>query len=331
MPDSTQYRSIQDLVVAVEWQLTGPRRSRLPRREWWVSGLCVLAALAFHGAMLAPVLTGTAAKAKRRPEIQGLGSAAVVGPAEMATTLTLISLSNPSPKEQKSLAEIASRGVVLPNLSLLIVSPSPDPLYDLGEDTQEADDVVERHYGTGERYAALFGRYMSQVTTRIERAWLRPRTEFGAKRFECEARIRQDRAGEVLSIELGNCNGDSRWQRSLVAAIQRSSPLSAPPEPQLFVPTLMLRFSAVPYVEGVSNESEYEPRGHFVEARHIAPAPIVANPNVALESIKDYAGAIELTIEGNRTTWKLQDKLPEEAFDYERESATQLEREPNID
>lgn len=306
-----EYKNLRRIAADVEWRLEHrPRTS--PRREWWVSGLCFAVVIALHGVAMGPLLLGTPARSRHVPDRQGAGSTAIVSSAEMATTLTLISLTQSSfDQQESSLAELASRGAVDPYLSLLIASPSPDPQYDIEEEAQEDQELVtEQPTGLGEHRAMLFGRYMDQVTARVDRAWLRPRSDIGAARFNCQARIQQDRTGHVLSVELHDCNGDPRWQRSLVTAIERSSPLSAPPEPTVFAPTLLLKFSAEPYVEGESNESEYEPEVRFAEAVNADAAQTVINPSTAIENLKDYAGAIELTIEGKQTTWTFGDKQP---------------------
>lgn len=106
---------------------------------------------------------------------------------------------------------------------------------------------------------AMFGRYVGQVSARVERAWIRPRTAIGAAEFQCWARIEQDRDGKVLSVELQQCNGDTRWQLSLVAAIERASPLSAPPDRAVFSSVLHIQFSSVAFVAGAATDAEYEP------------------------------------------------------------------------
>jgi hypothetical protein len=104
----------------------------------------------------------------------------------------------------------------------------------------------------------LFGRYMGQVSARIERAWLRPRTPVGTSLFFCRVRIEQDSAGIVREVTLVECNGETRWQLSLVHAIQSASPLPAPPDPAVFRRTFSLTFQSQPYSSEVSAEL-YEP------------------------------------------------------------------------
>ena len=108
-------------------------------------------------------------------------------------------------------------------------------------------------------YLAMYGRYTSQASARVERAWVRPRIPIAAGQFFCTVRIEQSPNGEVRSTELIDCNGDSKWQQSLVNAIEAASPLPAPSDPAVFVTQLMLVFSAFEYVPGVSREDEYEP------------------------------------------------------------------------
>lgn len=113
---------------------------------------------------------------------------------------------------------------------------------------------------------ALYERYTGQTTARVERAWIRPRSPLAENSFRCTVRVEQAPDGSVRSTELMDCNGDSHWQESLVFAIERASPLPAPPDPTVFSHQLILSFSASPYVEGVSRQEEYEP----VEARLVA-------------------------------------------------------------
>jgi TonB C terminal len=84
--------------------------------------------------------------------------------------------------------------------------------------------------GDQEGRAALFGRYLGQVTARISRAWLRPRTAIGSETFSCWVQVDQDLHGKVLEITLKSRNGSPSWQISLVHAIESSSPLPAPPD-----------------------------------------------------------------------------------------------------
>jgi TonB C terminal len=95
--------------------------------------------------------------------------------------------------------------------------------------------------------SALFGRYVGQIDARIQRAWRRPRDPVEQEIFSCRARIEQNASGAIKEVTLERCNGNSRWQLSLLHAIQQASPLPAPPDPGVFKSVLHLDFRALPY------------------------------------------------------------------------------------
>jgi hypothetical protein len=117
----------------------------------------------------------------------------------------------------------------------------------------------------------MFGRYQGQISARIERAWIRPRTPVddskgnataldNAQRetpFVCQVQIRQDPRGNVEEVLLLHCNGTEAWRHSLVVAINQSSPLPAPPIPSVFARNVTMTFEAQPYEPGAP-EYEYE-------------------------------------------------------------------------
>ncbi|MHB8812192.1 MAG: energy transducer TonB [Steroidobacteraceae bacterium] len=105
---------------------------------------------------------------------------------------------------------------------------------------------------------ALYGRYVGQIHARIDRAWIRPRTAIGAPIFQCQVQIDQDRLGQVGEVTLVQCNGDARWQLSVVRAIEGASPLPAPPNPAVFARHIVLEFRAMAYAPGMPG-GLYEP------------------------------------------------------------------------
>src|SRR6185437_12842815 len=56
--------------------------------------------------------------------------------------------------------------------------------------------------------------------------------------------------GNVEETTLQSCNGDARWQLSLVEAIQTASPLPAPPDPSVFADAVVMQFTSQGYVPG---------------------------------------------------------------------------------
>jgi hypothetical protein len=104
----------------------------------------------------------------------------------------------------------------------------------------------------------LFGRYIGQITARIERAWMRPRTPIDSALFACRVRITQDRKGVVQAVELVRCNGNPRRQTSVVQAIECASPLPAPPDADLYRAQVTLDLQSAAFAPGGSSEG-FEP------------------------------------------------------------------------
>lgn len=128
-----------------------------------------------------------------------------------------------------------------------IVLGSPDQ-----HQEQEATDDSDNR-------SALYGRYIGQINARVIRAWLRPRTPIGSSTFNCRARIEQDTMGIVKEVTLEACNGDARWQLSVVHAIEAASPLPAAPEPRMFRQMVTIPFESEGYVAGSSSKDDFEP------------------------------------------------------------------------
>jgi hypothetical protein len=190
--------------------------------------------------------------------------------ADAAEDLVLIALPTISQMTQRSSQAISS----IPTLSKLIpvLSINPDPpaflnleVLTLGED-QTTKAAVEG--GDGSEQARLFGIYTGQIQARIERIWRRPRTPVSEdngeeapinpdESFQCEAQIVQDVKGNVQEILMLRCNGSFAWQRSLVVAIQQSSPLPAPPSTKVFSRSITLDFLGLAYMPG-SPDDDYE-------------------------------------------------------------------------
>jgi len=103
----------------------------------------------------------------------------------------------------------------------------------------------------------MFGRYMGQISARVERAWLRPRSVPPQGSFACRVQITQDKRGNVEEVTLERCTEDPRWQMSLVKAIQGASPFPAPPDPAVFSNLITLEFDSDVYVAG-SNTQGFE-------------------------------------------------------------------------
>jgi TonB C terminal len=150
------------------------------------------------------------------------------------------------------------------------------------------------------RLSKMYGRYVGQISSRIERAWMRPRTPIGAASFSCQVRVIQDAIGNVMEVTLVKCNGDARWQLSLVQAIQSASPLPAPPDPDVFSRTVHLAFSGEAYTpQSLTDQYESLASASVAQAAHDARR---ADDVLAHFSDSRAAGMIRLNIAGNRET-----------------------------
>ena len=222
--------------------------------------LGTLASLALHALLLTPVLLGTAGRAKPHHEDYGSSSRENAANDEAAMLVTFIDDPDSAAKAGRPPDAVASL-LAAPNTFLTPVAvpdmPVPTVVVSLSDSEANDDGVAQTSAGDPGR-AVMFSRYVGQINARIERAWLRPRTPIESDRFTCRARIVQDKSGGVQEIELQGCNGDARWQVSLVRAIQSASPLPAPPNPSVFAKTLLLEFSSDALTPGGDAEG-FEP------------------------------------------------------------------------
>jgi colicin import membrane protein len=90
------------------------------------------------------------------------------------------------------------------------------------------------------RSSGALASWQSQITARIQRAWLRPAS--ARPGIECVLNVTQVPGGEVTNVRIGTCNGDQAVRESIEAAVYRASPLPPPPDPALFERSLVITF-----------------------------------------------------------------------------------------
>jgi colicin import membrane protein len=88
--------------------------------------------------------------------------------------------------------------------------------------------------------AGLLNQYIALIQDQIIRNWNRPPS--ARPGLECQVRVSQTPTGTVLSVEVGQCNGDVAVKQSIEAAVRRASPLPPPPDPRLYERNLVLVF-----------------------------------------------------------------------------------------
>jgi hypothetical protein len=286
-------------------------------RRFGVSTAGLIGALAIHALFVLPFVLDLSLPSRKPPDRSGAGASALAGASEREITVVFINESSPpSVTPPPVLEALSSRGLASLDLPVVVLSPDASP-------AAEADRTVVQETTDSSavapdpaQHALLYGRYVGQVQARIDRAWMRPRTEIGAPRFSCRARIKQDRRGNVIDVTLDQCNGTERWQQSLASAIRTASPLPAPPDPSVYADVLWFSFSSEAFQPGGSTQG-FEP-----DARTASSA---AGPS-ALESFEKFVNGgrgnepqsgnkedsqvIHLTIVGSPAVPSAQSQLP---------------------
>jgi colicin import membrane protein len=82
--------------------------------------------------------------------------------------------------------------------------------------------------------------YAYAIRQRIMNRWVQPPTATAG--IECIVNIKQLPGGEVVSVSIGRCNGDGAVRSSIVAAVNRASPLPSPEDPSVFSRDIQLEF-----------------------------------------------------------------------------------------
>lgn len=204
--------------------------------------------LALHALLFSPLLLGTPGRKFRPPLTDGAAvNAQNAEASEFVSTLIILpdrSITDPAQHDDSAydviIREVEQRVQDPPSLAELALVSQPEIS---GSETATADDAPTPEVtGDDAGRARLFGIYMGQVKARIERAWEHPATPEGT--FQCKVQISQGDHGEVKEVTLQHCNPHPAWQVSLVQAIQRASPLPAPPTQKVFSAVLTLNFDA---------------------------------------------------------------------------------------
>jgi hypothetical protein len=222
------------------------RRTALP--------FAALASLALHAVLLTPLLLGAAQHQTRTPEAPG-GS--LLSSEDSTLTVVFFDDGDPKLKPPPRLSDAAVLAPVGPIALRDVPALLPDPaLPDVATPGEHARSPQAQ--GDVTVFTLLYGRYLGQITARIERAWMRPRSSPGADRFACAVQVLQDEKGQVLNVTVGRCNEDARWRASLVEAVRSASPLPAPPDRRVFRRTVALAFASAAFVPGGSTQG-FEP------------------------------------------------------------------------
>tara|TARA_R110002096_G_scaffold161007_7_gene327450 strand:- start:14761 stop:15594 length:834 start_codon:yes stop_codon:yes gene_type:complete len=104
----------------------------------------------------------------------------------------------------------------------------------------EAEARQEEIDAEAERLAAVnsgeLAVYINMIRQKVQRNWNQPAST--RDDLLCVVRVRQTPGGIVSGVNILSCNGDDAVKRSIEAAIQKSSPLPEPSNPNLFDRTI---------------------------------------------------------------------------------------------
>jgi len=285
------------------WGLS-PRIARYLR-----GGIAAAVCLAVHGLLLTQIIWSAGTPAAPHDELPAQGSVSNESAQEDMQWVALdpqalSDRSRPKPelptnhlKKVGARKALAQAALLIPDVDL---PPTPDAtVADAG------------------RLSKMYGRYVEQISARVDRVWLRPRTPIGSDSFSCRVRVTQDLKGNVVEVMLEQCNGDSRWQISLVQAIQSASPLPAPPDPDVFSRTVRLAFVGEAYTPQ-QRADDYETEA---DARKVIEAQETHAANIALSHIGDprFSQNITISITGDHSSVNID--LPHTSVDESNKTA----------
>jgi colicin import membrane protein len=88
--------------------------------------------------------------------------------------------------------------------------------------------------------SGLMSQYAALIEQKVVRNWTKPATARAG--IQCEVKVTQAPGGMVMTVEIDKCNGDAAVQESIKNAVNRSSPLPAPPDARLFQRVIVFVF-----------------------------------------------------------------------------------------
>jgi hypothetical protein len=276
--------------------------------------LGALTSVALHALLLAPILFGAGNKT-HTPDALGTAPADRPG-SDGALIVELIEESDSASKASTRVPQIVPLLTPSdPSLRAAVADLKRSlPMPDL-EEERESQAPSAQVQGDEATEARLYGIYVGQISARIERAWIKPRSSPGVDRFVCHVQVLQDPSGQVREVTLKDCIGNERWQSSLVSAIESASPLPAPPDPRVFKRRIAMQFSSEAFVVGGDTEG-FEPEaltamanvrgapgisGNAASLQTNSPdTPAPTNMIERLRSMRNgKAGAVDLRINGS--------------------------------
>jgi colicin import membrane protein len=105
---------------------------------------------------------------------------------------------------------------------------------------EEARLREEEQRLAAQRTAGLVNQYVGAITAKVRGNWLR--LPDMPPEFKCKVMVLQIPGGEVVDVRMMESCGNLLLDRSVEAAVWKSSPLPAPPAPELFSREIVINF-----------------------------------------------------------------------------------------
>lgn len=94
-----------------------------------------------------------------------------------------------------------------------------------------AEEERQRQAVQTQRLNTLREKYMLAIQGKVRSKWLRPP---GVSKMSCLVKVQQVPGGEVVNVQVSQCNGTAAFTRSVELAVYKASPLPPPPSPEVF-------------------------------------------------------------------------------------------------
>jgi colicin import membrane protein len=91
-----------------------------------------------------------------------------------------------------------------------------------------------------QRRAGMVNQYLAGITRKVQGNWLR--LPGMPQDFSCKVWVKQIPSGEVVDVRIIESSGNIMLDRSVEAAVWKSSPLPAPPSPEIFDREVIITF-----------------------------------------------------------------------------------------
>jgi len=275
------------------------RRAYRPNRHVGIGVLGAATAALLHLLLIGITVWGGAVPKMRLPD---RAEAVSGGQGSAEKPVVAMILMNEQPDRERNAAgarSVSSRPLNPKDLEVPLQIPDPYPVDEALQviDLEAPQPPLQEAHDDSTNRTVLLGRYLGQINARVERAWLRPRTALDEPLFQCQVEVQQRPDGVVTAVRIDRCNGNARWQQSLIEAVRTASPLPAPPDPSVFTESIALTFESAPYQIGGDGQ------GFETDAVAVAVAKATMSdlgPDVSRTQAPRASRDIALTIRGDQ-------------------------------